>query len=96
MNTPPSDSAGSVVRSSRQRGIAARLALIGFGAIALFFLLTEHRAHFFGVLPYLLLAACPLMHVFHHGAHRHRDDASPRPEHAPYPALTQDAPKERL
>ncbi len=44
-----------------------------FAAIALFYLLTEHRAHLFGVLPYLLLLACPLMHRFmhgHHGAHK--------------------------
>ncbi|HEY3432596.1 MAG TPA: DUF2933 domain-containing protein [Rhodocyclaceae bacterium] len=46
-----------------------------FAAVALFYLLSEHRAHFFGVLPYLFLFACPLMHRFmhhgHHGSHRH-------------------------
>lgn len=37
-----------------------------------FYLLAEHRAHLLGALPYLLLAACPLMHVFmHHGHGRH-------------------------
>jgi len=36
-----------------------------------FFLYTEHRAHLFGVLPYLFLLACPLMHVFMHGKHGH-------------------------
>lgn len=41
----------------------------GFGAVALFFLLTEHRAHVFGVLPFLLVAACPLMHLFHRHGH---------------------------
>jgi len=45
------------------------MALAVFGAIAAFFLLSEHRAHFFGWLPYLLLLACPLMHVFMHGGH---------------------------
>lgn len=46
--------------------------IAGFLAIALFLLLSEHRAHLFGILPYLLLLACPLMHVFHHhGRHRH-------------------------
>lgn len=40
-----------------------------FLGIILFFLLTEHRAHVFGVLPYLLLLACPLMHLFMHGGH---------------------------
>ncbi|HET8579699.1 MAG TPA: DUF2933 domain-containing protein [Nitrospiraceae bacterium] len=45
------------------------LALLGFVAIAAFFLLTEHRAHFFGILPYLLLLACPLLHLLMHGRH---------------------------
>lgn len=40
-----------------------------FAVIALFYLLTEHRAHLFGMLPYLLLLACPLMHFFMHGRH---------------------------
>ena len=40
----------------------------GFLAIALFFLWEEHKAHLLGALPYLLLLACPLMHLFHgHG-----------------------------
>lgn len=46
--------------------------LIVFGAIAAYFLLSEHRAHFFGALPFLLLLACPLMHIFmHHGHAEH-------------------------
>ena len=47
----------------------ANIALIGFALIAAFFLLTEHTAHVFGVLPYLLLLACPLLHFFGHGGH---------------------------
>ena len=47
----------------------ARWVFVAFAVIAAFFLLTEHRAHLFGVLPYLLLLACPLMHLFHHGGH---------------------------
>lgn len=43
--------------------------LLGFLAIAGFFLLTEHKAHVLGVLPFLLLLACPLLHLFHHGGH---------------------------
>lgn len=43
-----------------------------FAVVALFYLLSEHRAHLFGILPYLLLLACPLMHLFmHHGHHGH-------------------------
>ncbi|MES2299430.1 MAG: DUF2933 domain-containing protein [Pseudomonadota bacterium] len=46
----------------------------GFALVAVYFLYTEHRAHLFSVLPFLLLAACPLMHLFHHhGGHRHGD-----------------------
>lgn len=44
-------------------------------AIVAFFVLTEHRAHFFGALPYLLLLACPLLHIFmhrDHGGHQHK------------------------
>lgn len=44
--------------------------LIGFLAIAAFFLLAEHQAHVLGALPYILLLACPLMHIFGHGGHR--------------------------
>ena len=47
--------------------------LIVLSAIALYFLLTEHRAHFFSALPFLLLLACPLMHIFMH--HGHGDHA---------------------
>ena len=54
---------------------------IGFlvlGTVAAYFLLSEHRAHFFGALPFLLLLACPLMHMFMHGGHggSHGDHAS--------------------
>jgi hypothetical protein len=47
------------------------LILLAFLAIAAFFLFTEHRAHLFGILPFLLLLACPLLHFFHggHGGH---------------------------
>jgi len=43
-----------------------------FLAIAAYFLITEHKAHLSGYLyylPYLLLLACPLLHVFMHGGH---------------------------
>jgi hypothetical protein len=38
-------------------------------AILGFYLFTEHRAHLFGALPWLLILACPLMHVFMHHGH---------------------------
>ena len=43
--------------------------LVVFGAVAAYFLLSEHRAHFLGALPFLFLLACPLMHVFMHRGH---------------------------
>ena len=52
------------------------LVFLVFLAIAMFFLLTEHRAHVFGVLPYLLLLACPLIHFFHGGHGRDNDTPS--------------------
>jgi hypothetical protein len=52
--------------------------LLGFLAIAGYFLFTEHRAHVIQVLPLALLLACPLLHVFHnhggHGGHKHGDE----------------------
>ena len=45
------------------------LALLAFAAIAVFFLIAEHRAHVFPWLPWLFLAACPLMHLFMHHGH---------------------------
>lgn len=45
------------------------IVLIGFLAIAGYFLVTEHRAHLFAYWPWLLLLACPLLHVFMHRGH---------------------------
>lgn len=45
------------------------VALCGFLIVAGFYLLTEHTAHVLGALPFLLLAACPLMHLFMHHGH---------------------------
>ncbi len=53
----------------------AGLALCAFLAIVLFFVLAEHRAHFFGALPWLLLLACPLLHLLHGGHGGHIDHA---------------------
>ncbi len=67
------------------------IGLLVMGAIAAYFLLSEHRAHFLGALPLLLLLSCPLMHVFmHHGhgdhggshAHHHGGEPSSNPSGA--------------
>lgn len=64
------------------------IGLLVLGAIAAYFLLNEHRAHFFGALPFLLLLACPLMHVFMHRGHgghghHHGDSTSNAEPHKP-------------
>jgi hypothetical protein len=41
-----------------------------FAIIGGFFVVAEHRAHLIPYLPWLLLAACPLMHVFMHHGHK--------------------------
>lgn len=45
------------------------IVLIVFLIIAGFYLLTEHTAHVFGVLPYALLLLCPLLHLLMHRGH---------------------------
>jgi hypothetical protein len=63
----------------------ANLVLLGFLLIGGFFLATEHRAHLYlavPFLPWLLLLACPLMHLFmHHGHGGNGGDT--RPHDAP-------------
>lgn len=54
----------------------SKLALVFFLAIAGYFLVTEHRAHLAPAIPYLpwlLLLACPLMHLFMHHGHGDSD-----------------------
>jgi hypothetical protein len=36
-----------------------------------YYLITEHRAHLFNMLPLLILLLCPLMHLMHGGHHPH-------------------------
>lgn len=58
----------------------AGLALLVAVAAGGFYLVTEHTAHLFGALPYLLILACPLMHLFMHQGHGHggHHDGQPR------------------
>jgi hypothetical protein len=56
------------------------LAVAGFAIIAGFLLLSEHRAHALGFLPYLLIVACPLLHFFMHGGHGGHGGHGKRPE----------------
>jgi len=47
----------------------AGIALLGFIVIAGVLLLSEHRAHVMGAAFWLLLLACPILHIFMHGGH---------------------------
>ena len=49
---------------SRAKWVFAVFAIIGG-----YFLFVEHRAHVLPYLPWLILLACPLMHLFMHGGH---------------------------
>jgi hypothetical protein len=42
------------------------------GAFALITAWEQHRMHILNAVPYLLLLACPLMHLLGHGGHGHR------------------------
>ena len=71
---------------SAQEGMSLRfrigLVLAGFLVIAGALLFTEHQAHVVGVLVWLPLLTCPLMHLFMHGGHGHgghRHDGERRP-----------------
>ncbi|MCY1563254.1 hypothetical protein D9M68_1007690 [compost metagenome] len=58
------------------------IGLVVIGGVAGYFLLTEHLVHVVGALPYLLLLACPLMHVFMHrghGGHHHSGQSKSAP-----------------
>jgi hypothetical protein len=52
---------------------------------ALFYFGREHWAHIFGYLPYTLFLACPLMHLFMHHGHGHRDRSMPNKIGSPPP-----------
>jgi hypothetical protein len=51
----------------------AGVVLLGFVAVAGFYLATEHTAHLLGALPFLIFLACPLMHLFMHHGHGGHD-----------------------
>lgn len=64
---------GQTGQTSFWRSLFA-VGLLFFGAVSLYFLLSEHWAHFLDALPYVLLLSCPLMHVFMHNDHRGHGD----------------------
>jgi len=56
--------------NSNAWGSRAKWVFAAFVAVGAFFLIAEHRAHVLPFLPWLFLAACPLLHMFMHGGHR--------------------------
>lgn len=73
----------------KQSWLFSRTGLVtcGFLAAIAFLMATGHTAHLLGAVPYLLLLACPLMHIFmmsghgghgchgHHHEHKHGKEA---------------------
>jgi hypothetical protein len=60
-------------------GLAVTLAVAALGV----YLLATHTGHALAALPYLLLLACPLMHLFghpHHSGHRSEQEGVARTE----------------
>ena len=73
----------SDVNIDRRLGMRRHRSVLPWAWLALavvlgFFLFTEHRAHLFGALPFLLVLHCPLMHLFmHHGHGSHTHGSAP-------------------
>lgn len=49
------------------KGIIAFIVLAALGL----YLIIVHQQHVFGVLPFLVILSCPLMHIFMHKGHDH-------------------------
>lgn len=67
MNHTHQTQSGNEFRPRSRFRARTLIALAGFLLVAAFFLFSEHRAHLFGFLPFILLLACPLLHLFMHG-----------------------------
>ena len=71
--------------STERAGIGAflrshyALGYLVLGGLATYLYFSEHRAHFLGVLPFLLLLSCPLMHLFMHRGHGAHGSHGARP-----------------
>ena len=74
-------------RSRPRVGLPLKTALLMVALVGGFYLLREHWDHVAGNWIYLLLLACPLMHLFHghggHGGQQHTD--TPAPPQPPKP-----------
>lgn len=68
------------------RGIVRGLAIAAFAAGLAYLFFGEHRVHLLGYLPFLILLACPLLHMTMHGGHGGHGGHG----HAPDPAKPAD------
>jgi Flp pilus assembly protein TadB len=53
--------------------------LVAAAAALGLYLVIWHGVHLAAALPFIVLLACPLLHVFMHGGHRHNHGGSTRP-----------------
>ena len=65
--TQPLSTEGALSRWRTRTGIT----VIGFALVGALYVLRERWGHALGALPYLLILACPLMHLFMHRRHHH-------------------------
>lgn len=78
-----------IERNEHQPWLVSRTGIVTVGALAIiaFLIYRGHTAHLLGLLPYALLLACPLMHIFMHhghGGHTHRHDQHSHQNNASY------------
>ena len=79
----------------KRRGLTTRrlttlLASVIVVCVALFYLLTEHKQHTLGALPYLVVLLWPLGHLLMHRGHGHATHPR-RPDRGPASAARDDA-----
>lgn len=72
-----------MIDQPNSRSLLRGLTIAAFGAALAYLFFGEHRVHLLGYLPFLLLLACPLLHMTMHGGHgghgRHGDQKAPAP-----------------
>lgn len=76
-----------MIDQSNSRGLLRGLAIAAVGAGLAYLFFGEHRVHLLGYLPFLILLACPLLHMTMHGGHggHGNRNAPPRTETPPPP-----------
>jgi hypothetical protein len=75
------DDTRSAARDTASLSRPVKTTLLMVALVGGFYLLREHWDHVAGNWIYLLLLACPLMHLFHgHGGHGRRSDLASPPD----------------